>query len=158
MNSVQLVLLFVLGLSTGLLAESEAQHRTRRALATSNGRPLIAYLVVRANDCESHFDLLRQLQRPSIARTTEMGGALLIGTRQSARHAVMRLHRELPSVAARPASMLERRLLWRIGYRSTPILVVLDASSGSVRFAAPAPLTVAGRVQFTRALSAATGL
>lgn len=158
MKALPLGVWIVFALTTGMLAESEAQRRTRGALADSDGRPLVAYLIVRAGDCESHYDVFRLLQRPSIARTTQTGGALLIGSRASARQAIARMHRELPSVSARPASWLERRLLGNIGYRSTPVLVVFDAASGSVRFAVSAPVTFDGRLQFRRALLAATRL
>ena len=158
MKTVTIALLLVWSLTTGMLVEAETQQRARRTLATSDGRPLIAYLIVRAGDCESHYDLLRHLGRPSLTRTTQTGGALLLGSRTAVRKATARLHRELPSVAARRMSVLERRLLWRTGYRSTPMLVVFDVSSGNVRFAVPAPLTIDGRLQLIRALGAAASM
>src|SRR5690606_2019301 len=156
MKTLTIALLMVWSLTPGMPGEAETQQRARRTLATSDGRPLVAYLIARAGDCESHYELLRHLQRPSIARTTRTGGALLVGSRTAVRESAARLHRELPSVAARRMSVLERRLLWRIGYRSTPMLVVFDVSSGHVRFAAPAPLTIDRRLQVIRALGAAT--
>ncbi|HUF29994.1 MAG TPA: hypothetical protein VMM77_04950 [Gemmatimonadaceae bacterium] len=151
-----LILLVLLSLTVGVLAESRAQRSTLRSLGESDGRPLVAYLLVRADDCESHHELLQQLQRPSIARTTENGGALLIGTSVAARKAAATLTREMPSVRARRASMLERRLLWRLGFRQTPVLLLLNASTGSVRFSARAPLTIRDRVRLLRMLSTVT--
>ena len=149
-----LVLLVFLSLTVGVLAESRAQGSTLRSLGDSDGRPLIAYLLVRAGDCESHHELLQQLERPSIARTTENGGALLIGKAASVRRAREVLGREMPSIRARQASMLERRFLWRLGFRQTPVLLVLNASTGAVRFSARAPLTIRDRVRLLRMLSA----
>jgi hypothetical protein len=44
------------------------------------------------------------------------------------------------------------------GYRRTPVLLVLEAASGAVRFASRAPLTPRERVRFLAALNAATTL
>ncbi len=151
-----LILLVFLSLTAGVLAESRAQRSTLRSLGDSDGRPLVAYLLVRAGDCESHHELLQQLERPSIARTTENGGALLIGSSASVRKAQAAIAREMPLIRARQASMLERRLLWRLGFRQTPVLLVLNASTGSVRFSARAPLTIRDRVGLLRTLSAVT--
>lgn len=151
-----LILLVFLSLTIGVLAESKAQRSTLRSLGGSDGRPLVAYLLVRASDCESHHELLLQLERPSIARTTKNGGALLIGGPASVRAAQAAIAREMPSIRARRASMLERRLLWRLGFRQTPMLLVLDASTGAVRFSARAPLTIRDRVRLIRTLSAVT--
>ncbi len=151
-----LILLVFLSLTVGVLAESRAQRSTLRSLGDSDGRPLVAYLLVRASDCESHHELLQQLERPSIARTTENGGALLIGNSASVRKAKATIAREMPSIRARQASLLERRLLWRLGFGQTPILLVLNASTGSVRFSALAPLTIRDRVRLLRTLPAVT--
>lgn len=151
-----LILLVLLSLTAGVLAESRAQRTTLRSLGDSDGRQLVAYLLVRAADCESHLELLEQLQRPSIARTTENGGALLVGTSVAVRKAMATLAREMPAVHARRASMLELRLLWRLGFEQTPVLLVLNASTGSVRFSARAPLTIRDRVRLLRTLSAVT--
>jgi hypothetical protein len=153
---MRLILLVSMSLTVGVLAESRAQRSTLRSLGESDGRPLVAYLLVRAGDCESHHELLQLLERPSIARTTENGGALLIGNSASVRKARQVLGREMPSIRARQASMLERRLLWRLGFRQTPVLLVLNASTGAVRFSARAPLTIRDRVRLLRTLSAVT--
>lgn len=134
------------------------QGRALHSLRAGGTRPLVAYLVVRARDCESHLDLLRYLQRPTIARATSIGGALVIGSTGAARASIELLARELPGVRARRVTFLERKLLAQLGHRATPALLVLDARTGAVRFAARAPVTVEQRIRFLAALSAAAGV
>jgi hypothetical protein len=153
---IQVILLLLLSLTLGVLAESRAQDATLRMLAQSDGRPLVAYLLTRVEDCESHRELLQRLERPSIARTTRNGGALLIGSARQARDEAVAFGRESPTVPVRRASMLERRLFWRLGYRDTPVLLVLNASSGSVRFSELAPVTMRDRLRLFRLLSVVT--
>ena len=152
------LLLLALSVMLGILADSALQEQTVHALTVDARRPLIAYLVVRAEDCESHLELLRQLERPAIARRTDRGGAVVIGAARAAAPAFALLARELPGVRARRATWGELRLLRRLGYRRTPVLLVLDASTGSVRFAAEAPRTPGERLRFLSALSAATAI
>jgi hypothetical protein len=152
----QVILLLLLSLTLGVLAESRAQDATLRMLAQSDGRPLVAYLLTRVEDCESHRELLQRLERPSVARTTRNGGALLIGSARQARKAAAAVARESPTIPVRRASMLERRLLWRLGYRETPVLLVLNASNGSVRFSELAPVTMRDRLRLFRLLSVVT--
>jgi hypothetical protein len=151
-----LLLLLLLSLTLGLLVEPQVHEGTRRGLTRAAHRPLVAYLVLRAEDCEAHLELLRTLQRPSIASTTQAGGAVLIGSMRAVRPAMALVARELPGVAARRATLAERRLFWREGYRRTPVFLVLDASSGAVRFASVVPLTPRERVRFLTALTAVT--
>jgi hypothetical protein len=153
---VPVMLMLLLSVTLGILAESAAQRATLGTLAASDGRPLVAYLLVRAEDCESHRELLQQLERPSVSRTTRNGGALLVGSPSAARNAAASFAREMPAIPVRRTSALERRLLWRMGYRQTPVLLVLNVSSGSVRFSARAPLTMRDRLRLLRLLSAVT--
>jgi hypothetical protein len=153
--SAPLLLLCALSVALGGAAERTMQVRTLHSLRDGGTRPLVAYLVVRDRDCESHLDLLRYVQRPSIARATTMGGALVIGSTAAVRESLELLARELPGFPARRATFLERKLLVQLGHRATPVLLVLDARTGAVRFAARAPLTVQQRIRFLAALSAA---
>ena len=152
------LLLLLLSVMLGILADSTLQEQTVRALTSDARRPLIAYLVMRAEDCEGHLELLRQLERPGIARATDRGGAVVIGSPRAAAPALALLARELPGVRARRASWGQLRLLRRLGYRRTPVLLVLDAATGSVRFAAEAPRTPGERLRFLSALGAAAAI
>jgi hypothetical protein len=152
------LLLLLLSLTFGLLLEAQGHERTRRGLTFTAQRPLVAYLVLRSEDCEAHLELLRHLERPGIARSTEIGGALLLGSTHAAQPAMALIARELPNVPARSATRSERRLFMQHGYRRTPVLLVLESASGAVRFASRVPLTPRERVRFLAALSAVTTL
>lgn len=150
--------LLLLSVMLGVLADGAAQERTLHEWTRSARRPLVAYLVMRAEDCEGHLELLRQLERPPIARTTERAGTVLIGPAAAVRSALTLLERELPDVPARRATLLDHRLLRRLGYGRTPVLLVLDARTGGIRFAARAPLTPGERLRFLAALTAVTSI
>lgn len=152
------LLLLLLSVMLGILADSALQEQTLRELTSDARRPLIAYLVMRAEDCEGHLELLRQLERPGVARMTDRGGAVVIGTARAVAPAFALLARELPGVRAQRATRRQLLLLRRLGYRRTPVLLVLEASTGSVRFAAEAPRTPGERLRFLAALSAATAI
>ena len=152
------LLLLLLSVTFGLLLEAQGHERTRRGLTFTAQRPLVAYLVLRTEDCEAHLELLRHLERPGISRSTEIGGALLLGSMGAARPAMALIARELPGVPARIATRAERRLFMQHGYRRTPVLLVLESASGAVRFASSMPLTPRERLRFLAALNAVTTL
>jgi len=114
---------------------------------------LEAYLITSARDCSSNLGALDLLARDAIAPRIRLAAALVVEPRQhddapatrpdsaalrTVREAVTARGLAAPAVRALdPATAL---LLRRIGYRSTPFLVVLD-SAGALRLAAPPPLS-----------------
>jgi hypothetical protein len=132
--------------------------------------PLDAYLVTSVHDCASNLDALDLLARDAIAPRIRLAAALVVPARhhgdsratdratradedalRSVREAIAA--RGLPVPSVRPLDAPTALLLRRIGYRTTPFLVVVD-SAGTLRFATPPALTFAGYRGLARTLTA----
>ena len=131
--------------------------------------PLEAYLVTSVRDCASNLGALDLLAREAIAPRIHLAAALVVVPRQHddarAPHAdssAIRTVREaiaargLPMPEVRPLEPATALLLRRIGYRSTPFLVVLD-SAGALRFATPPSLSFADYRHLAHTLAALAG-
>ena len=131
--------------------------------------PLDAYLVTSVRDCASNLGALDLLAREAIAPRIRLAAALVVVPRQlgdarathtdssairTVREAIAARGLPIPEVRALdPATAL---LLRRIGYRSTPFLVVLD-SAGALRFAMPPSLSFTDYRHLAHTLAALAG-
>ncbi|HET7458691.1 MAG TPA: hypothetical protein VFJ74_13675 [Gemmatimonadaceae bacterium] len=147
-------------LATLLHADSPS-HRRGSTPAT-----LDAFLVTSPRDCASNLDALDLLAREDVAPRVRLAAALVaIPRQQRAAHATVndtaaiRTVREaiaahgLPIPPVRALDPATAQLLRQMGYRTTPLLVVLD-SAGTLRFATPPARSFAEFHGLARALAA----
>jgi hypothetical protein len=129
--------------------------------------PLDAYLVTSPRDCVSNLGALDLLARESIAPRIRLAAALV--TAPSRQHDDARASatddaalgavrdaiaaRDLPVPPVRVLDPPTAALLRRMGYHSTPFLVVLD-SAGSLRFASASARSFADYQDLARTLAA----
>jgi hypothetical protein len=134
--------------------EARAQRQSVRTLAQPGGdrARMVAWLVSRPDDCRSHTELLRLFERPSIASDVSLGGVLLVGKGLPVDSAVALLGREFPGMVATRASHQERRLLGVLNWVHTPILLVFDSHTRTLRLSVPAPMTDAEQLRLVRLL------
>lgn len=142
--------------------------------ASTTPARLEAYLVTSARDCSANLGMLDLLAREAIAPRIHLAAALVVTSRQHAdAHATLAdssairtvrdaiAARGLPTAGLPPPDVRAldpptALLLRRVGYRSTPFLVVLD-SAGALRFATPPSLSFADYRRLAHTLAAIAG-
>lgn len=114
-----------------------------------------AAVFLQERDCTTNLALLQLLARPEFSEALSVVVYDIAG-RRSASRTTARLHaRELPFQAL-PAPRGAVSRLRRMGYRATPVLVLLGPDDDRVRIASPAPATLAEMQRLASALRALT--
>jgi hypothetical protein len=108
--------------------------------AAATNAPYAAWVVLQADDCDSRLDALRALRRPALRHRVSLAIAVL-GTEADRLVVAERVAERELGVPVVHAGRELPRAVRALGFRSTPVLVMLDAEH-RVHWAAPLPVTL----------------
>jgi len=121
------------------------------ALRVATRPALDAYVVFQLADCSGNLRVLDLLRRRSVSRHVTIAGLVFAGSADELDRARPRLPLSARALPIRRTTRASTELLDRLGYRSTPIVVVLDARR-RVRFITSAPSSALAYVRLARLL------
>jgi hypothetical protein len=119
------------------LNNATASLRALAAAPDSAPEALRALVVFQVRDCETPRPWLRVFDEPGIRDHVVVSG-VVVGRDAELGEAARRMEAVYRRIPMRLAGRPGARVLWHLGYRTTPYIVLLDAE-GRVRFASAAP-------------------